>query len=64
MITLEQYHKKVSQLETPAHLLSIEDVHLWWQAQFEELRAELSPEDLAQLNRDEKRWNDKVNSSL
>lgn len=64
MITLKQYYEKVARLETPSHLLNLEDIQSWWLAQFAKLQKELTPEDLAELKENEKRWQDKVNSSL
>lgn len=64
MISLQQYYNRIDKLEQPSNLVGVEEIANWWNQQFTELKAELSEKDLAELNKRNAKWQDKVNSSF
>lgn len=62
-MTLEEYYKKIEQIQVPEGL-DLYDRVSYRRTIIEELQKELSPEDLEEIKKRERRWADKMQSSV
>ncbi|SDE63609.1 hypothetical protein [Riemerella columbipharyngis] len=62
-MTLQEYRKAVEELKAPQELDAF-DRAKWYTAEIEKLQSELSSEDLKQVLEEERRWADKMQSTV